>query len=231
VGWTWNIDGHGTFGTQNVTVGYNQPGTFGASLIALTNFGCTDTIRLDSVAFAYPIPVADFMSNPDKATIADPSFQFADESTGNVAGWSWTFDAFGTASAQNPIFTFPDVGEFFVTLEVTSVNGCTDQTTQMVTVEGISEIWIPNAFTPNGDGINETFFPIGTNLTQDVFLEVLVYNRWGDLVYEGSDPNKPWDGSCGNLTSCPVGAYSYKVTYINEKGDFKEFMGRVSLVR
>lgn len=231
VGWIWNIDGHGTFGTQNVTVGYNQPGSYGASLIALTNFGCTDTVRLDNVAFAYPNPVADFMSNPDKATIADPSFQFSDQSTGNISGWSWTFDTYGTASSPNPIFAFPGIGDFFVTLEVTTADGCTDQSTQMVSVEGISEIWIPNAFTPNGDGINETFFPVGTNLTQDVFLEVLVYNRWGDLVYEGSNPNKPWDGSCGTLTSCPVGAYSYKVTFINEKGDFREFMGRVSLVR
>lgn len=230
-GWFWNIDGHGYFATKDVTVTYQNPGTYGAYLMVVSDQGCTDTVAIPAAAFAYPNPVADFSYEPDNPTIADPTVQLVDESQGEIIAWEWTFEGVGTASHQNPAITFPGSGDFIVSLLVTSTNGCTDVANDVITVDAVNEIWIPSAFTPNGDGINETFFPVGTNLTEDVYLEVLVFDRWGDLVYSGFDPNKPWDGSCGTLTECPVGAYSYKVTYINEKGTFREFVGRVSLIR
>jgi gliding motility-associated-like protein len=102
----------------------------------------------------------------------------------------------------------------------------------MVEVEGISELWIPSAFTPDGDGLNETWFPKGTNLTDNVNLLVLVYDRWGNKVYEGGSPDKPWTGNQPDgQTVCLPGSYSYRIMFLNEMKKYHEFMGKVVLIR
>jgi len=232
--WNWQIDGYSSssnLGNATVPVTYNFPGAFGAQLTVTSNQGCSATIRKDSVAFARPNPTAAFTFSPELANIGDPSYQFMDASSSDVVNWFWTFDDIGTASVQNPFYNFGQIGEFGVTLLVTNQFGCTDETFNSVRIEGISEIWIPSAFTPNGDGINDTFFPVGTNLTDNVTLEVLVYDRWGKLIYQGSNPQNPWDGTCASLTNCPVGAYSYRVIFVNEKNKYHEYMGKVALIR
>jgi gliding motility-associated-like protein len=231
VSWNWLIDGHGTSGSATVPVNYNFPGAFGAELTVTTNQGCSATLRRDSVAFARPNPTAAFSYSPELANIGDPSYQFIDESSSDVVNWFWTFGDIGTAAVQNPFYNFGQIGEFWVNLQVSNQYGCTDETGTEVRIEGISEIWIPSAFTPNGDGLNDTFFPIGTNLTDNVTLEVLVYDRWGKMIYQGSNPNNPWDGTCETLVNCPVGSYSYRVIFINEKNKYQEFMGKVALIR
>ena len=230
--WEWFIDGKGYQNDPAPVLTYNTPGAYGAQLIVTTSNGCRDSLRIDSLFFARPNPVADFSHDPEKVNIGDPTYRFFDESTPDVTNWTWRFGNSNLVNEENPNWTFNEVGEFEVMLRVANQYGCTDSIGGVVIVEGISEIWIPNAFTPNGDGLNETFFPKGTNLTENVSIEVLIYDRWGNLVYEGDNPNKPWNGKApDHLTDCQPGTYSYKIIFINERNDFKEFLGKVNLIR
>jgi gliding motility-associated-like protein len=230
--WNWFIDTKGGFTQQNPDVVFNAPGVYGAFLKVTTADGCVDSIRIDSAAFARPLPIADFSFTPNKANIGNPIFYFSDQSSPDVVAWNWTFNGVGGVGASDPSWTFPDVGEYTVQLVVTNQYGCSDSTGTVVEVEGISELWIPSSFTPDGDGLNETWFPKGTNLTDNVNVLVLVYDRWGNKVYEGGSPDKPWNGlQPDGITECLPGSYSYRIMFLNELKKYQEFMGKVVLLR
>ena len=93
-----------------------------------------------------------------------------------------------------------------------------------------SEIWVPNVFTPNGDGINETFYPVCTNIEE---ITMYVYNRWGNQIYEGSGRNLKWDGRyMGKM--CPDGVYYYLINYTykgNGHVELKQLHGSVTLLK
>ena len=80
------------------------------------------------------------------------------------------------------------------------------------------KLFIPNSFTPNGDNHNETFYVHGAD--KEEIKSFLIYNRWGEIVYENND-NVPWDGK-----NCPIGIYSYSVKTLNH-----HFTGIIHLVR
>jgi gliding motility-associated-like protein len=230
--WEWFIDSKGGFTQQNPAIVFTAPGVYGAFLKVTTADGCVDSVRIDSAAFARPLPIADFSHTPEKTNIGNPIFFFTDQSSPDVVAWNWTFNGQGGVGASDPSWTFPDVGEYSVQLTVTNQYGCADSTGTMVEVEGISELWIPSAFTPDGDGLNETWFPKGTNLTDNVNLLVLVYDRWGNKVYEGGSPDKPWTGNQPDgQTVCLPGSYSYRIMFLNEMKKYHEFMGKVVLIR
>lgn len=95
-------------------------------------------------------------------------------------------------------------------------NGACLASDEIVIEECGSEIWIPNVFTPNGDGINEYFFPVFTNIDN---ITMLIFNRWGNQLYEGSGKDLRWDGRfLGN--QCSDGVYYYVIEY-EQKGKLK----------
>ena len=98
---------------------------------------------------------------------------------------------------------------------VVTSSGCSNNDTIFITVESIQEqLYFPNAFTPNFDGENELFAPIG-NTDNIGKYHMMIYNRWGQKIYETTDPNSGWDGTYNNIPS-PLGTYVYKVSYRTE---------------
>jgi gliding motility-associated-like protein len=92
------------------------------------------------------------------------------------------------------------------------------------------EFFTPNAFTPNGDGINDEFRPIGYNLEFQTF-EMYIYDRWGGKVYETSDYNAPWKGRAWNSSQkCPGGVYTWLVFVTDKYGKINKYRGIVTLV-
>jgi len=89
--------------------------------------------------------------------------------------------------------------------------------------------YVPNSFTPNFDGINDIFFPKGENYTD---LEILIYNRWGQLIFQSNDPNG-WDGtySVNSNYLAPDGVYCYIIYYRDLKNMLQRRVGSVTLLR
>lgn len=158
------------------------------TVTATDNMGCSGTgstvITLSAVTagFAYGPP------NPaDPMTIA-----FTDQSGTNAVSWAWDFGN-GTYSAiQNPTVTYTQPGTYTVMLIVTNTEGCTDTIVQEVTVIPPFEMTIPNVFSPNSDGYNDTF---GPKMEGFETFRMVIYNRWGGLVYETDSYDKLWDGT------------------------------------
>jgi gliding motility-associated-like protein len=93
--------------------------------------------------------------------------------------------------------------------------------------------YIPNSFTPDGDNFNQMFKPIFTSGFDPYNFEMIIYNRWGEIVFETKDVNIGWDGSYGtDGRDVQEGAYTYKITYKNPQIDERKIVvGHISLIR
>ena len=105
--------------------------------------------------------------------------------------------------------------------------GCAD-TTQNIIQYYYNDYFIPNSFSPNGDGLNDYFGAIGIANVRDYNLQI--YNRWGELIFESFDPNFKWDGTFHNLY-CPDGVYVWKLYCVNANNQFSNKNGYVTLLR
>jgi gliding motility-associated-like protein len=214
-----------------ITYCYNQPGTFYPLLTVTDNNGCTGTSTAAYVIDVYPSPSAGFNYSPQDASILDPQISFGDQSQG-ATQWQWNFGdgVPATSVLQNPVFTFSDTGTFTVQQIVFNAYGCSDTAYADVFIETDATLYIPNAFTPNGDGMNETFYPVGIGADETNY-ELLIFDRWGNLLFESTTWNEGWDGMYeGKL--CQEDVYVWRLTYRSSvQKQVRVYTGHVSLIR
>jgi gliding motility-associated-like protein len=140
-----------------------------------------------------------------------------------------------TSYAYNPSFVFPDGIEasYLVSLTATdSITGCFDTYTERINVRPDLLIFIPNAFTPDGDGLNDLWGPVLSNIDPDDY-RLTVMDRWGEIVFETRDPNKKWNGGMNNSDYfAEPGVYIW-IVETKEIGSLEEITqtGQVTLVR
>ncbi|PJA06456.1 MAG: hypothetical protein COX70_09405, partial [Flavobacteriales bacterium CG_4_10_14_0_2_um_filter_32_8] len=114
---------------------------------------------------------------------------------------------------QNPTHTYQDTGYYNVTLLVTNIYGCTDLATQTVRVRPDFFFAAPNTFTPNGDGVNDVFFPGAMLGASAKNYDFFIFNRWGEIIFEGHDLKDGWDGTYkGKLVQNGVYVWTIEVT-------------------
>ena len=136
---------------------------------------------------------------------------------------------------QSPTFStaWNTFGMFTLSV-VNYVNGCpSPQQQTVITIVQCPNLlyYVPNSFTPDGDEHNNTFKWVFTSGFDPYNFHILIFNRWGEVIYESKDSNDYWDGTYNN-TPCPAGAYTYKLQFKDIKTDGRyQFEGRVSLLR
>lgn len=229
VAWTWDFGDGASSNLPNPSHLYTQSGTYNVSLSVVSDSGCVNTITVPSVVTVYPGPMAEFEPDPAKQTILNPNFNFINMSSGGLT-YAWTFGDGGSSIQFEPTHAYSDTGNYMVTLWVTNAYGCRDSVQHPVRVDPIFEWWIPNAFTPNGDGNNEGFNVKGIYI---VDVDLSIFNRWGDHIFhsEGKD-NADWDGSVmGRPEPAQEGVYVYTVKVTDVWGRTHEKIGHVTLVR
>ncbi len=209
---------------------YEEPGLYTISIAITSPIGCFVSDTFVNFIRTEPSPVADFVFSPEVLNSFDRTVQFTDLST-DANRWNWRFDRFGTSVQQNPSFTFPDTGQMAITLIVTHPRGCKDSLTKYIDVVPEVRWYMPNAFTPNGDGQNDGF--LGKGYLEGVTdFSLTIWNRWGELVFQTNDPNEAWNGRKMNVgPMSPEGVYVYVVTFTEPRGQKREFKGFATLVR
>lgn len=154
--------------------------------------GCTgDT----TISIINPEPVVSlFTPFPEVTTIDHPLVNFINLSQNQTQNF-WDFDSLGTSTQFNPSFIFPSEmpGTYLVCLAVADDNGCVDTSCVNVVVNDGLLYYVPNAFTPDGDGKNDIFLPILNNFDPNEY-EFLIFNRWGELIFQTDNLNVGWDG-------------------------------------
>ena len=221
----WNID-NTVYNSLNATHQFSGSGSYPVSLIITSPNNCVGESIANVNITVFPLPQASFTIAPDQAPLFNSEVTFGDVSA-NAVSWLWDFGDGDTSTLQNVSHFYADPGKYNAKLYVTNVAGCIDSLAREIF---ITPFYIPNAFTPNGDGRNETFFDPGyaTNVQS---LTMNIYNRWGQLVYTTDNLSKTWDGvdSKGNLS--PQGVYVYALKVTTYSGKHYDYTGSVSLIR
>ena len=188
----------------------------------------TDTIGKFNLIFR-PSPFADFTTFPQETDLNNPNIFFRNLSTPNSFA-SWDFgDGF---SAENLNFdthySYNDTGVYLVTLNLENQYGCINSTTKEVTIYPAFDIFIPSAFSPNNDNLNDIFKP---TLYGVVDFNMIITNRWGELIYQTDDKYKGWNGSLANNTEKYMTAnYTYRIDVTDYFGKKHFYIGNVLLV-
>jgi gliding motility-associated-like protein len=212
--------------TQNYTFSPDVSG------IVFTNIGqrCPQVISQTMTILANPI--ADFTPQNSVLSIFAPT-TLLDNNSSNAFSYFWNFgDGTSNDSIFSPEHTFPDqAGTYLISLEVSNEIGCSDSTSQVIVIEHDPVVYIPNAFTPDGDDLNNEFTAVFPENMKLASYELSIYDRWGELVFYSQDPKQGWDASLAGYDA-PDGVYSYLVKY-KELGYVNKFQvtGSVVVIR
>jgi gliding motility-associated-like protein len=222
--------GDGTIASgESISHTFSNSGSYTITHYTSSNFGCKDTLEKVGIAVVRELPTVSFTYEKILDSLRITGYQFTNGSTGNEPlSHNWTFDMFGFSSDRNPYFEFSDTGLTYITLEVTDVFGCQDTNSQLIRIIPSNNIYIPSAFSPNGDGLNDVFKPEG--MPYSIRYKMEIYNRWGELLFVSNDLNKGWDGTYkGVLLNQDI--FIYKIVLLDINNNFVNKKGTVTLLR
>jgi len=202
---TWQMeDGTIYTGCDSIYHTFMEVGTHDVALTVVSNDGCSNVYSLPSLITVFELPEANFTSSPNPTDLYNTQVQFEDVLSAQVNQWHWTFYdidttiTLGTSAQFNPFIDYPAVaGSYPVNLEVGTVQGCFNDTTGFLVIEPVYAFYIPNAFTPNSNGLNETFYPVGLSIVEADY-NFMVFDRWGKLLFQTNELIEGWDGKHKN---------------------------------
>ncbi|MFK8039619.1 MAG: PKD domain-containing protein [Crocinitomicaceae bacterium] len=226
--WTFG-DGTSPSTEVNPTHVYYEPGVYDVGLIIYTTEGCVDTLELlkEGMVVVEPSPTANFEVEPLIQDEYEAEFTFTN--TSEDAHRQWFYFGNGASTQYTEFtYTYPDPGVYHPYQIVKNIEGCKDTLRKTITVVPNIPIMVPNAFTPDGDGLNNTFKPV-LYKPQDYFMHI--YNRWGELMFQSESRYAEWDGYYGG-SPAPSGIYLWRIEYYDYETDLlKEIRGFVTLLR
>ena len=213
---------------------YDSVGVYDLTLTVWTTSGCIDTatIHIPGAVTVNPSPVARFELTPLEASIFEPHFQFFGLSDSITQCILFTDDGEGLIGSPPDCdfqYTYSDTGWYFPKYYVANQFGCIDSTTLKLRVNPEFRFWIANSFTPNNDGVNDTFSPTLMGVKEYDFK---IFNRWGQMVWETQDPRGSWDGRVwqGNPIS-HTAVFAYRILMLDVFGEYHNYYGHVTLLR
>ena len=209
---------------------YDAPGIYSVRLEIVSPIGCvTDTTYTDLIEIQEP-PVADFSYSPDYLSNLQPEVALTDASQ-YAYFRDWYHNGQPIGSKTEFVYMFPDTGLQQITLIATHYEGCRDTLSRWIDVTPEIRFFMPNAFTPNYDSLNDLFGPTGIFLGITGY-RLQVWDRWGGLVFESDDPYQSWNGQQNNSGRlAPDGVYVYQVSFVGPRGAPEEHRGFITLMR
>ena len=193
----WNF-GDGVALTNLVTSvshNYVHYGIYSVTVNAHWPNGCSYDTTYNGFIKVIDLPHPDFSWTPKPADIFENTVNFHQLYDPLAVSYQWDFAGLGSSSLLAPSFTFPNEvgGNYPVQLLTTNYLGCSDSIMKIVEVQDAFLVFVPTAFTPDGDGINEVLQVIGNDISPSEF-HWMIFNRWGEKVFDTTDPHKGWDG-------------------------------------
>lgn len=216
---------------------YLTPGTFTVSITVITYNNCSYTVSYQNLVEVYDNPIADFnIANANEITEWNPVADLINMSSANATIFQWTLTNGDPATATTEdvlgvTFPYDATGTYPVTLHVTTDHGCTDEITMDVVVLEELIYYIPNTFTPDGDEFNQTFQPVFTSGFDPFDFNLVIFNRWGEVIFESHDASIGWDGTY-NGQMVQDGTYVWKVEFKTTRNDERKTdIGHVNILR
>jgi gliding motility-associated-like protein len=226
----WTFGEGGTSDIKNPSYIYDSVGVYDVSLTISASKGCTDTISMlkEDYIVVHPSPVSNFQTDKLITDICHSEIQFFDLSQ-EAKEVYYSFNGSAFSDLPNPIYSFTESGLVTPIQIATNEYFCTDTSKLSIYIEPFT-VYIPNAFTPDGNAYNNLFRAI-TYLDVKEW-EFTIYNRWGEVIFYSTDVNEGWDGFYKNKLA-QDGLYNYQLRYVScEKSNFThELRGHFSLIK
>lgn len=207
----------------------NNPSASGLSsgnyLVTITDGLCSQSMQIN--VGSYDGPDAGFIAQPSNLSVDDGPVQITDASSGAIS-WFYDFGEGGYSIESDPSYSYAVPGNYQIMQIVTDEFGCLDTAYNEVIVVESYAIYIPNAFSPNGDGLNDYFRPSGIGIDPDNF-QMWIYDRWGNLMFQTSNINSYWDGNVQGKSYKDINqdVYSYRIILKSTAGKDFEYYGHV----
>lgn len=206
---------------------YDNPGCYDVTL-SISAANCSTSTTIPDMICVYDNPVSVFGISPEIITTLQNTANFINTSYG-ATNYEWFVNGVRMSTSVNFVHVFgDDTNTNQVCLVAFNSYGCSDTICQNIRVEEEVSLFVPNSFTPDGDGINDFFTPVATGLDS---YELLIFDRWGELIFESENIENYWDGKYKGLDS-KTDVYVWKIVYTapSVKGK-KTIHGHVSLLR
>ena len=229
--------GNGATSTQlgSVLNTYDSYGCYDVTLVSTTTEGCTDSLTQQNFVCVNEVN-AEFQPDVYEQSVVNPIFEFTNTST-NATSFEWFFGDGSESDFVNTTHFYDDYGNYVVSLVATAQDGCTDTAYAAITVIDEVLFYVPNSFTPNGDGKNEVFVPVLTaGYDRERGYEFRIYNRWGEQVFFSDTPGVGWDGSyidqSGSVKIVQNGTYMWYVKFKDSmNNEIYDFSGHVNVIK
>ncbi len=212
-------------GTGQITPSASTPGTYTVTYTVSPPPPCEPVVATTQVTITGPI--ASFTPTPSSG-VAPLNVTMQNTSTGTGLTHVWSGDDGLASTATSPSHTYTAPGTYDVVLVTTDANGCSDTAFAQVIVHEEAVLIIPNVFSPNGDGANDTYGVISSGLTA---LQMEIYNRWGQVVGRLSNPQDRWDGRSLAGNPVPDGTYFHVLTVRDAAQVEQQYTGHITLLR
>ncbi|MCB0401301.1 MAG: gliding motility-associated C-terminal domain-containing protein, partial [Flavobacteriales bacterium] len=231
----WNISDGAVLNGDTVSHTFGTPVCHDVTMTVTTVDGCVLDTTIFNFVCPHPYPDANFYMTPPITDVLNTEIEFTNLSTGDGLTYLWNFGSGlspDTSAEQNPVFVYPNdnPGQYNVLLTVTNQYGCVDTISGTVFVNDVYLFYVPNAFTPDGDGKNEIFRPYGDGIDFTQY-SMQIFDRWGELIFETTNAERGWDGTYkGN----PVKVDTYIWKIIAKEADtpiIHDNFGHVNLIR
>ncbi len=223
--WSWNFGDNFFSNLFSPAHLYHHPGSYNVGLSVVSDSGCITSVILPS-AVVFQLPEAAFTPNVTEVEEVFAFVNFINQSSIDSASF-WSFGDGAFSSEFSPGHLYHETGAFEIQLIVVDQNGCRDTAYSEINVKPATSLFIPNAFSPNGDRVNDTFHAYFVN---KVSVTTQIFDRWGKKIYEWSDLNGSWDGTVdGSQAQSDV--YVYRLESIDIFGVKEVRIGYVTLVR
>lgn len=217
----------------DITYTYLFPGDYLPILTVTSEQGCTGQDSLEVAIMIHDYPDVGFSWEPQPVTTLENEVQFVNLTT-NAVSYEWDLGGLATSTFANPVYEFPaiDLSAYDICLEATSQFGCVDTLCQFLVMQSELLIHVPNAFTPDNDGLNDVFLPVVVGIAFEDYV-FRIWDRWGNLVFISEIPGEAWIGDFENGSH-----YTQNDVYVWQieardlaTDEVKTFYGHVTQVR
>lgn len=223
----WEFGDGNVSSAVNPTHTYGSTGTYNMIVTVTSTFGCVNTATTTNTAIVNQGSHADFSATAMDGTTISPQYNFYNASS-NAASYVWHFGDGSSSNLTDPKHTYASQGVYTVTLYTYSSAGCVDSTTREIEIKPLFTIYIPNAFTPDSDGMNDQFMPKGAEISE---FKMMIFDRWGELIFETENLQEGWDGTANNGSkTSQTGVYVYKIVVRDFEQRFHDYTGHVTLL-
>lgn len=221
----WDFSNGNADMTDRTMQSFSQEGAASFELFAVSKEGCEHSYFIDDL-MVYANPEAAFNFTEEGVTDLNPEVTFFNNSH-DVEGLVWDFGDGYFSEEFEPVHAYDEAGEYLVRLSVENVQGCQASIEKNLVVETDYKLFVPNAFTPNGDNIDEVFTALGYGI---VSFRMIVFNRWGEEVFVTEDMTEGWNGFLPTSQRAPTGTYSYRIVTEDAGGKVRTYHGELNLI-